>query len=173
MCAYPTNQVHFGSFNTKKLKVNSNKPVMPPFAPPIDCPRPPPATVWRLFVARKQRPAGSSRWRTCPPSDTGRGTGPAGDKWSQTTQETVGGAGVSEANGVPPGADCLPIRALKLIKWLQCSQGHRQPLRQLYTRRPAGVRNVLKRVSCTPEGPVVYEMRAGHEKPRNRGPRAS
>ena len=73
----------------------------------------------------------------------------------------------------PSDVDCLPIRALKLIKWLQCSQGHRQPLRQLYTRRPAGVRNVLKRVSCTPEGPVAYEMRAGHEKPRNRGLRAT
>ena len=35
--------------------------------------------------------------------------GPDGDKWSKTTQETLGGSGVSEANGVlrnhyhPPG----------------------------------------------------------------------
>ena len=26
--------------------------------------------------------------------------GPDGDKWSKTTQETLGGSGVSEANGV-------------------------------------------------------------------------
>ena len=30
----------------------------------------------------------------------GRREGPDGDKWSQTTQETLGGSGVSEANGV-------------------------------------------------------------------------
>ena len=37
----------------------------------------------------------------CPPPDThGQGEGPDGDKWSKTTQETLGGAGVSEANGV-------------------------------------------------------------------------
>ena len=40
----------------------------------------------------------------------GQGEGPDGDKWAKTTQETLGGAGVSEANGVlrnhyhPPGA---------------------------------------------------------------------
>jgi len=40
---------------------------------------------------------------------TRAGEGPDGDKWSKTTQETLGGAGVSEANGVlrnpnyPPG----------------------------------------------------------------------
>ena len=45
----------------------------------------------------------------CPPADTGSGRGPDGDKWSKTTQETLGGSGVSEANGVllnpyhPPG----------------------------------------------------------------------
>ena len=39
----------------------------------------------------------------------GQGEGPDGDKWSKTTQETLGGAGVSEANGAlrnpnyPPG----------------------------------------------------------------------
>ena len=30
----------------------------------------------------------------------GQREGPDGDKWSKTTQETLGGAGVSEANGV-------------------------------------------------------------------------
>ena len=40
----------------------------------------------------------------------GQREGPDGDKWSKTTQETLGGSGVSEANGVlrnhyhPPGA---------------------------------------------------------------------
>ena len=40
----------------------------------------------------------------------GKREGPDGDKWSKTTQETLGGSGVSEANGVlrkhyhPPGA---------------------------------------------------------------------
>ena len=30
----------------------------------------------------------------------GKREGPDGDKWSKTTQETLGGTGVSEANGV-------------------------------------------------------------------------
>ena len=30
----------------------------------------------------------------------GQGEGPDGDKWSKTTQDTLGGAGVSKANGV-------------------------------------------------------------------------
>ena len=40
----------------------------------------------------------------------GQREGPDGDKWSKTTQETLGGSGVSEANEVlrnpyhPPGA---------------------------------------------------------------------
>ena len=34
----------------------------------------------------------------CPPADTG--SGPDGDKWSKTTQESLGGSGVSVANGV-------------------------------------------------------------------------
>ena len=34
----------------------------------------------------------------CPTAD--RVEGPDGDKWSKTTQETLGGSGVSEANGV-------------------------------------------------------------------------
>lgn len=36
----------------------------------------------------------------CPPADTGSGRVPNGDKWSKTAQETMGGSGVSEANGV-------------------------------------------------------------------------
>jgi hypothetical protein len=34
----------------------------------------------------------------------GQGEGPDGDKWSQTTQYTLGGAGANEVSGVPPGA---------------------------------------------------------------------
>jgi tRNA threonylcarbamoyladenosine biosynthesis protein TsaB len=40
------------------------------------------------------RAMGASLWRTCPPPDTGRGRGPS----------EMGGAVVSEANGVPPEA---------------------------------------------------------------------
>ncbi len=36
----------------------------------------------------------------CPPADTGSGRVPDGDKWSKTTQETLGGSGVNEENGV-------------------------------------------------------------------------
>ena len=45
----------------------------------------------------------------CPPADTGSGRGPTETSGRQTTQETLGGSGVSEANGVlrdhyyPPG----------------------------------------------------------------------
>ncbi len=39
--------------------------------------------------------------RACPPSGRVRGTGPDGDKFRRGgTQETLGGTGVSEANGV-------------------------------------------------------------------------
>ncbi len=41
---------------------------------------------------------GARPWRTCPPPDRGRGTGPDGDKWSETTQETLGGAGVKDGS---------------------------------------------------------------------------
>ena len=34
----------------------------------------------------------------------GQGEGPDGDKWSETTQETLGGAGATEGSGVPQGA---------------------------------------------------------------------
>ena len=50
------------------------------------------------------------RWRTCPPPDTGRGMGPDGDKWSETTQETLGGAGATAGSGVPQGAATLKGR---------------------------------------------------------------
>ena len=46
----------------------------------------------------------------CPPPDMGRGRGPTETSGRKTTQETLGGVGVSEANGVlcnhcyPPGA---------------------------------------------------------------------
>ena len=36
----------------------------------------------------------------CPPADTGSGRGPTETSGRQTTQETLGGSGVSEANGV-------------------------------------------------------------------------
>ena len=36
----------------------------------------------------------------CPPPDTGRGRGPTETSGRKTTQDTLGGAGVSEANGV-------------------------------------------------------------------------
>ena len=36
----------------------------------------------------------------CPPPGHGQGEGPDVDKWSKTTQDTLGGAEVSEANGV-------------------------------------------------------------------------
>ena len=38
----------------------------------------------------------------CAPPRKGRGTGPVGYKFPKGTQETMGGAGVSEANEVPP-----------------------------------------------------------------------
>ncbi len=38
----------------------------------------------------------------CAPTRKGRGTGPVGYKFPKGTQETMGGAGVSEANEVPP-----------------------------------------------------------------------
>ena len=44
-----------------------------------------------------QRWAGTPKGLASP--GQGKGEGPAGDKWSETTKETVGGDGVSEANG--------------------------------------------------------------------------
>ena len=42
----------------------------------------------------------------------GEREGPAGDKFSQArTQETVGGSGVSEANGVPTGGEFIVARS--------------------------------------------------------------
>ena len=46
---------------------------------------------------------GYTVWRACPPPDRGRGRGPAETSSREAgTQETLGGAGVSGANGVPP-----------------------------------------------------------------------
>ena len=43
------------------------------------------------------------RRRACPPPDTGRGRGPSAASYrAAMTQMTMGGAGVSAANGVPP-----------------------------------------------------------------------
>ena len=43
------------------------------------------------------------RRRACPPPDTGRGRGPSAARYrAAMTQMTMGGAGVSAANGVPP-----------------------------------------------------------------------
>ena len=58
---------------------------------------------------------GGSVQRTCPPPDTGRGRGPLETSSCEAgTQETVGGAGVSAANGVPRnGAPCAVERVLR------------------------------------------------------------
>ena len=62
------------------------------------------------FNGLVERELGGSRLRrACPPPDTGRGRGPAETSSRRAgTQETLGGAGVSEANGVPPGPGSLP-----------------------------------------------------------------
>lgn len=68
---------------------------------------------------------GDSPLRACPPPErapqkaeafrgprfSGRGMGPDGDKWSETTQETLGGAGATAGSGVPQGAATLKGRA--------------------------------------------------------------
>ena len=52
---------------------------------------------------------GYAPWQMVSGGIGSRKEGPDGDKWSKTTQETLGGSGVSEANGVllnpyhPPG----------------------------------------------------------------------
>ena len=46
----------------------------------------------------------------------GQGEGPARYEFRVSgTKEIVGGAGVSEANGVPPGAACLQARSFDFI----------------------------------------------------------
>lgn len=53
----------------------------------------------------------------CPPPDTGRGRGPSAASYrAAMTQMTMGGAGVSAANGVPPvpGLPALRTAALAL-----------------------------------------------------------
>ena len=43
---------------------------------------------------------GYAPWQMVSGGIGSRKEGPDGDKWSKTTQETLGGSGVSEANGV-------------------------------------------------------------------------
>ena len=51
---------------------------------------------------------GAGHRRTCPPPDRGRGRGPTTASLSEAkTKMALGGAGVSEANGVPPVAGLL------------------------------------------------------------------
>ena len=66
------------------------------------------------FNALVERELGGSRLRrACPPPDTGRGRGPAETSSRRAgTQETLGGAGVSEANGVPTGPGSLPATGI-------------------------------------------------------------
>ena len=42
----------------------------------------------------------------------GQGEGPAGDKWAQTTRNTVGGAGANVVSGVPPGSGLTGRRSV-------------------------------------------------------------
>ena len=42
----------------------------------------------------------------------GQGEGPAGDKWAQTTRDTVGGAGANIVSGVPPGTGLTGCRGI-------------------------------------------------------------
>ena len=60
---------------------------------------------------------GGQARRACPPPDTGRGRGPSAASYrAAMTQMTMGGAGVSAANGVPPvpGLPALRTAALAL-----------------------------------------------------------
>ena len=69
-----------------------------------------PAALYKARVASNALLASRSPQRACPPPDTGRGRGPLDTSYlpGQMTQETMGGAGESKANGVPLGAYCLP-----------------------------------------------------------------
>ena len=53
--------------------------------------------------------------KACPPPDIGQGVGPDGDKWSKTTQDTLGGAGVSEANGVLRNHYHTPLNLYSIV----------------------------------------------------------
>lgn len=64
--------------------------------------------LYKARVASNALLASRSPQRACPPTDTGRGRGPLDTSSRQRTQETMGGAGESKANGVPLGAYCLP-----------------------------------------------------------------
>ena len=66
---------------------------------------------------RRERGGETRRRRACPPPDTGRGRGPSAASYrAAMTQMTMGGAGVSAANGVPPvpGLPALRTAALAL-----------------------------------------------------------
>ena len=66
---------------------------------------------------RGERGGEGRRRRACPPPDTGRGRGPSAASYrAAMTQMTMGGAGVSAANGVPPvpGLPALRTAALAL-----------------------------------------------------------
>ena len=55
------------------------------------------------------------RRRACPPPDTGRGRGPSAASYrAAMTQMTMGGAGVSAANGVPPVPGLPALRTAAL-----------------------------------------------------------
>ncbi len=57
-----------------------------------------------LLVVLEPLAAGSQPLEGLSTPGQGQGEGPAGDKWAQTTRETVGGAGANKVSGVPPGA---------------------------------------------------------------------
>ena len=61
------------------------------------------------FAVGRGKAGRLSIWRTCPPPGTGRGMGPAGDKFSRSEDAGNGGRGRSAAacnaaNEVPPDA---------------------------------------------------------------------
>ena len=57
-----------------------------------------------VTLARRLKRQGGRPWRTCPPPDRGRGRGPAETSSCEAgTKDTPGGAGASEASGVPTG----------------------------------------------------------------------
>ena len=57
-----------------------------------------------ITLANRSKRQGGRPWRTCPPPDRGRGRGPAEtSSCGAGTKDTPGGAGASEASGVPTG----------------------------------------------------------------------
>ena len=76
--------------------------------------RPLPTRDILLVVVEPLKAAGSQPLEGLSTPGQGQGEGPAGDKRSQTTQETVGGAGANVVSGVPPGAG-LPAAAVAVL----------------------------------------------------------